>query len=54
MSPVWHPKRLTRQQHEERRLFAQPLIKQGTLTSTEIGDLCGVSASAVRIGVNAS
>lgn len=48
MSPVWQPKRLTRQQQEERRLFAEPLIKQGTLTSTEIGDLCGVSASAVR------
>lgn len=48
MSQVWQPKRLTRQQQEERRLFAEPLIKAGKLTSTEIGDVCGVSASAVR------
>lgn len=48
MSQVWQPKRLTRQQQEERRLFAEPLIKQGQLTSTQIGALCGVSGSAVR------
>lgn len=37
-SQVWQPRRFTHQQQEERRLFAEPLIKQGELTSTEIGE----------------
>ena len=48
METVWKPERFTRKQQEERRLFAQPLIKAGVLTSVQIAQLCGVSDSAVR------
>ena len=33
---------------EERRLFAEPLIREGRHTSKEIANLCSVTDSAVR------
>lgn len=48
MPPAWQPTRWTRDQMEERRLFAEPYLRAGELSSTQIAERCGVSSSAVR------
>ncbi|WP_189091853.1 winged helix-turn-helix domain-containing protein [Deinococcus ruber] len=48
MAQVWQPTRLTRGQLEERRLFAEPFLWEGKLSSTQLAELCGVGSSAVR------
>lgn len=48
MTLPWRPTRFSRKQLEERRLFAEPLIRERKLTTKEIAHLCGVTDSAVR------
>ncbi|MFC6618637.1 helix-turn-helix domain-containing protein, partial [Deinococcus radiophilus] len=48
MSEVWRPSRWTRQQMEERRLAALPMLSDMTLSSKTIAQRFGVSASTVR------
>ena len=48
MSEVWRPKRLTRQQMEERRLAALPYLADLCLSSTTLARRFGVASSAIR------
>ena len=48
MAQVWQPAKLSRPQLEERRLFAEPYIQEGTFSSAQLAELCGVGSSAVR------
>ncbi|GGR07583.1 putative transposase [Deinococcus ruber] len=48
MAQVWQPATLSRPQLEERRLFAEPSLREGTLSSAQLAELCGVGSSAVR------
>lgn len=48
MTQVWQPAQLTRSQLEERRLFAEPYLREGTLSSAQLAELCGVASSTVR------
>lgn len=49
MSPVWQPSQFTRQQMEERRLAAEPLLKDSNHTSVSIAEHFGVKPSTVRV-----
>ena len=44
---LWKPSTLSRQQREERRLYAGKLLKQGKLSQAEIAREVGVSRAAV-------
>lgn len=48
MAQVWQPAKLSRPQLEERRLFAEPYLREGTFSSAQLAELCGVGSSAVR------
>ncbi|ULH17700.1 IS630 family transposase (plasmid) [Deinococcus sp. KNUC1210] len=48
MAQVWQPATLSRPQLAERRLFAEPFLREGTLSSAQLAELCGVGSSAVR------
>ncbi len=48
MTQVWHPRLLTRQQMEERRLAAAPLLTDLTLSSAVLARQFGVAPSAIR------
>lgn len=45
---VWRPSTLTRDQLEERRLYAQQLLATGEISTKEIAETLGVSESTVR------
>lgn len=48
MLRVWRPSTLTRDQLEERRLYAQQLLAEGEVSPKAIAETLGVSASTVR------
>ena len=48
MLRVWRPSTLTRDQLEERRLYAQQLLAQGEVSPKQIAEALGVSESTVR------
>ena len=48
MLRVWRPSTLSREQLEERRLYAQQLLQDPELTSRVIAETVGVSESTVR------
>lgn len=48
MLRVWRPSTLTRDQLEERRLYAQQLLAEGEVSPKEIAETVGVSESTVR------
>ena len=48
MPQVWQPAQLTRSQLEERRLFAEPALREGTFSSAQLAELCGVASSTIR------
>jgi transposase len=48
MAQSWQPSKWTRQQQEERRLYAQPYLISGELSTAQIAERAGVSASTVR------
>jgi transposase len=45
---VWRPSTLTRDQLEERRLYAQQLLAEGEISPKAIAETVGVSESTVR------
>ncbi|WP_189091387.1 hypothetical protein [Deinococcus ruber] len=47
MAQVWQPATLSRPQLEEGHLFAEPYLQEGTLSSAQLTELCGVGSSAV-------
>lgn len=48
MLRVWRPSTLTRDQLEERRLYAQQLLAQGNVRPKQMAETLGVSESTVR------
>ena len=48
MSEIWQPSRLTRQQMEERRLAALPLLSDRSVPSRVIAERFGVAPSVIR------
>ncbi|ULH14004.1 IS630 family transposase (plasmid) [Deinococcus sp. KNUC1210] len=48
MAQAWQPAKLTRPQLEERRLFAEPYLREGAFSSAQLAELCGVESSTVR------
>ena len=49
MAQVWQPTRLTRQQLEERRLAAQPLLNDPEWSTASIAEHFGVKPGTVRV-----
>lgn len=48
MLSAWRPKKLSRAQHEERRLYAQQLLEASEASTKEIAQALGVAESTVR------
>ena len=48
MSEIWQPSRLTRQQMEERRLAALPLLSDRSVPSRVVAERFGVAPSVIR------
>ena len=48
MSEIWQPSRLTRQQMEERRLAALPLLSDRSVPSRVVAEQFGVAPSVIR------
>lgn len=49
MSEIWQPSRLTRQQMEERRLAALPLLSDRSVPSRVIAERFGVAPSVMVV-----